>query len=62
MRSKKRPADPSPPETPEFWEDLLSGSVVREVMEADGVDPIELETMLRRLAADRTRRGDLPEA
>lgn len=32
-------------------EDMLADSVVRAVMEADGVDPRELEAALRRTAA-----------
>jgi hypothetical protein len=31
-------------------EDILSDSIVRDVMEADGVDPQELATMLREIA------------
>lgn len=39
-------------------EDMLADSIVRAVMEADGVDPRELETELRRIAALlRWRRG-----
>jgi len=32
-------------------EDMLADSIVKAVMEADGVDPRELETELRRTAA-----------
>jgi hypothetical protein len=37
---------------------LLADSLVRSVMRADGVDPIELETMLRSLACRIKARGD----
>jgi hypothetical protein len=41
-------------------DEILSDSIVRAVMEVDGVNPHELETMLRRVAQRlRTaRRGD----
>jgi hypothetical protein len=32
--------------------DILSDTIIRAVMEADGVDPHELEAMLRRVARD----------
>jgi hypothetical protein len=35
---------------------LLSDCITRAVMNADGVDPGELEAMLRRVAASRARR------
>ncbi|HEY6254682.1 MAG TPA: hypothetical protein VIY51_02710 [Xanthobacteraceae bacterium] len=38
-------------------EDILSDSIVRVVMEADGVDPHELEAALRRTAVLLARRG-----
>jgi hypothetical protein len=41
--------------------DLLSGSVVQAVMQADGVDPYEFVAMLRRLAAIRARWREQPE-
>jgi hypothetical protein len=39
---------------------ILSDSIVRAVMEADGVNPLELEAMLRRVARRlrSPRRGD----
>jgi hypothetical protein len=34
-------------------EDILSDSIVKAVMEADGVDPRELRAMMRKVARDR---------
>ena len=33
------------------FEDMLTDSIVKAVMEADGVDPRELETLFRQIAA-----------
>lgn len=37
--------------------DMLSDSIIRAVMEADGVDPHELETMLMQLGRGPDRSG-----
>ena len=38
-------------------EEMLSDSIVRDLMEADGVDPRELSQMLREVARERRRNG-----
>jgi hypothetical protein len=42
--------------------ELLSDPVTQALMEADGVNPVELEAMLRRVAASVAGRQALPEA
>jgi hypothetical protein len=42
--------------------ELLSDPVTQALMEADGVNPVELEAMLRRVAASVAWRQALPEA
>jgi hypothetical protein len=37
--------------------EMLSDSMVRSLMKADGVDPCELEAMLRQIAAAQSRDG-----
>jgi hypothetical protein len=41
--------------------EILSDSIVKALMEADGVDPIVLETTLRHLAADCDRAPIAPD-
>jgi hypothetical protein len=37
--------------------DMLSDSIIRAVMEADGVDPHELEATLAQISSSRSRRA-----
>jgi hypothetical protein len=43
-------------------EDMLSDAIVRDVMEADGVDPLALAAMLRDVGRELRRSSCVPDA